>query len=209
MFEASAVVLSSMTHFVHVNSELQSMVNESVPQTNYSELWSWTLWTCTSSTHPQTVFHQPLKCSLRLQVHFRVDNFFAEWTKCCVYTWFRSAIWLVPPEPRQQKSTTFPADVTRLSQPPGGVFEKRSLRTRLGRGGWSSSPPQILSSSYYVYKQLKKKGCPKFRKAREKKQLSGYKQCYTYKDQKCPNLWIQLSLCATNSIVEAKPPPNF
>ena len=26
-------------------------------------------------------------------------KFFVEWTKCHVYTWFRSAIWLVPPEP--------------------------------------------------------------------------------------------------------------
>ena len=27
------------------------------------------------------------------------------------------------------------------------------------------------------------KGCPNFRKAREEKRLSGYKQCYTYKNQ--------------------------
>ena len=32
VFEASAVVLSSVTHFVHVNSVLQSMVSESAPQ---------------------------------------------------------------------------------------------------------------------------------------------------------------------------------
>ena len=31
VFEVSAIVLSSMTHFVHVNSELQRMVSKSVP----------------------------------------------------------------------------------------------------------------------------------------------------------------------------------
>ena len=59
----------------HVNSELQSMVSELVPRTNYRKLWSWTLWTCTSSAHPKTVFHQPSRCSLRVQFHFRADNF--------------------------------------------------------------------------------------------------------------------------------------
>ena len=32
VFKACAVVLSSMTHLVHVNSELQSMVSELVPE---------------------------------------------------------------------------------------------------------------------------------------------------------------------------------
>ena len=50
------------------------MVSESVPQTNYSEIRSWTLWTCAPSAHPKTVFHQPSRCSSCLQVHFRVDN---------------------------------------------------------------------------------------------------------------------------------------
>ena len=36
-----------------------------------------TLWTCAPlpPRHSKTVFHQPSRCSLRLQVHFRVDNF--------------------------------------------------------------------------------------------------------------------------------------
>ena len=51
------------------------MVSESVLQTNYSELRCWTLWTCAPSAHSKTAFHQPSRCSLRLQVHFRVDNF--------------------------------------------------------------------------------------------------------------------------------------
>ena len=33
------------------------MVSESLPQTNYSELRSWTLWTCAPSAHSKTVFH--------------------------------------------------------------------------------------------------------------------------------------------------------
>ena len=38
VFEASAVVLSFVTHFVHAKSELQSMVSKFVLQTNYSKL---------------------------------------------------------------------------------------------------------------------------------------------------------------------------
>ena len=53
ILKASAALLSSMTHFVHVNSELRSMVRESVPQTSYSKLWSWTLWSCAPSAHPK------------------------------------------------------------------------------------------------------------------------------------------------------------
>ena len=43
--------------------------------TNYSKLWCWSPSTCASSAHWKTVFHQPLRCSLCLQVHFGVDNF--------------------------------------------------------------------------------------------------------------------------------------
>ena len=42
------------------------------PTTNFD------LWTFASSTHPKTVFHQPLRCSLRLQVH-------AEWVNVAVH----------------------------------------------------------------------------------------------------------------------------
>ena len=37
IFEASAVVFSSVTHFVYINSELEVMVSESVLLTNYSK----------------------------------------------------------------------------------------------------------------------------------------------------------------------------
>ena len=66
VLEASAALLSSVKHFVCVNSELRSMVRELVPQTNYYELRSWTLWTCGPSAHPEAVFYQLSKCSLRL-----------------------------------------------------------------------------------------------------------------------------------------------
>ena len=49
-----------------------------------------------------------------------------------------------------------------------------------GQGGLK--PPQILSSYYYVYKQLPQKDVKNVKNEREK-QLSGYKQCYTYKNQ--------------------------
>ena len=41
---------------LEVNSELRITVSESIPQTNHSKLQSWTLWTCTSSAHPQPLF---------------------------------------------------------------------------------------------------------------------------------------------------------
>ena len=41
-------------------------------------------------------------------------------------------------------------------------------------------------------------------KPEREKQLSDYKQCYTYKNQSLEVIW--LSLCATNSILEAMPP---
>ena len=64
------------------------------------------------------------------------------------------------------------------------------------RDGGGLMPPQILRSSYYVYKQLPQKdiqavtakGHPKCiiieKPERKNKQLSGYKQCYTYKKSK-------------------------
>ena len=45
---------------------------------------------------------------------------------------------------------------------------------RGGGAGWAKAPPQILSSCS-VYKELRQKGRPKFRKMRQEKQLSGYK----------------------------------
>ena len=65
--------------------------------------------------------------------------------------------------------------------------------------GLKPPPLQILSACYYVYKQFAAKGHPN--------QLSGYKQCYTYKNQSLEVSKIWLSLRATNWILEAKPPP--
>ena len=50
---------------------------------------------------------------------------------------------------------------------------------------------------------------PKFRKTRQEKQLSGYKQCYTYKNQSLEvskYMNLDLIIRATNLILEAKPP---
>ena len=91
------------------------MVSESLPQTNYSELRSWTLWTCAPSAHSKTVFHQPSRCSL--QVHFRVDNFLLSGQNVtCTRVSFCNLIGTA--KTRRRKSTTFTADVTRLSLVP-------------------------------------------------------------------------------------------
>ena len=52
-----------------------------------------------------------------------------------------------------------------------------------GGGAGGLKPPKILSSCYYVYKQLPQKDVQNLEKQERKKQLSGYKQCYTYKNQ--------------------------
>ena len=59
-----------------------------------------------------------------------------------------------------------------------------------------------------MYKQLPQKDVQNLEKQERKKQLSGYEQCYTYKNQsfEVSNIWIRLSLHATNPIQEAKPP---
>ena len=53
----------------------------------------------------------------------------------------------------------------------------------VGKGGGAGGNPQILSSYYYVYKQLPQKDNQNLEKQERKKQLSGYKQCYTYRNQ--------------------------
>ena len=50
-----------------------------------------------------------------------------------------------------------------------------------GWGVGGLKPLQILSSCYYVYKQLPQKDIQNVGKQKREKQLSGYKQCYTYK----------------------------
>ena len=98
------------------------------PTNQLQQLWSRTLWTCAFSVHPKTVFHQPLRCSLRLPVHFWVNNF------CWVDKMSRAHVvsfcnLIGIARARGRKSTAFPADVTRLSPP--HVFWGESLGTRL------------------------------------------------------------------------------
>ena len=111
------VVLSSVTHFVHVDSELRSMVSESVPQTNHSKLWSWTLWTCTSWHIWKLFFNQPSRCSLHYRLIFDLTTF------CLVDKMSRVHVvsfcnLIGTARARQWKSTTFSVNVTRLSPPP-------------------------------------------------------------------------------------------
>ena len=51
----------------------------------------------------------------------------------------------------------------------------------VSKGG--PKPPHILSSCHYVYKQLPQKDVQNLENQERKKQLSGYKQSYTYKNQ--------------------------
>ena len=123
----SAALLSSVTHFVHVNLELRSMVRESVPQTNYTELRSLTLWTCTPSAHPKTVFQ--LRSSLGLQVHLELTIFFCWVDKMSHVTRgfvLQSDLYH---QSRAPKVDNFPVDVSRPSPPP--VFWGESLGLRL------------------------------------------------------------------------------
>ena len=54
-----------------------------------------------------------------LGVHFWVDQFFAEYSKCHTYTWFHSALWLVPPEQGARSWQLFPWMLPgSLSSPP-------------------------------------------------------------------------------------------
>ena len=109
----------SVTHFVHVNSELQNMVNESVPQTNYNKLWSWTLWTCAKS---ENCFSPTFKVySLRLQVQLTIFCWVDKMSRIHVVSFCNL---MGTTRARRWKSTTFPVDVTRLSPPP--IFEERA-----------------------------------------------------------------------------------
>ena len=89
---------------------------------------------------------------------------------------------------------------------PGAVYE---LPPQVcARGGGAEAPsPQILTPSYYVYKQLQQKNIQNvlLRKTREEKILSAYKQCYTYNNQ---SLEIRLLLRGTDTILEATPPTS-
>ena len=114
-------------------------MSESVPQANYSKLWSWTLWTHASSAHPKTVFHQPSRCSLRLQVHFELT--IVCWVDKMSRVHAVSFCNLIgTAKARQRKWTTFPVNVIRLSSSP---FSRREpgndamrLCTQYGRCQW-------------------------------------------------------------------------
>ena len=64
------------------------------PATNYSKLWSRTLWTCASSAHSKIVFHQPSRCSLAYKFNFQVDSKVVEVDK-----FFRGCYQALPPYP--------------------------------------------------------------------------------------------------------------
>ena len=51
------------------------------------------------------------------------------------------------------------------------------------KGAGGAEAPQIISSCYYVCKQLLQKNIQSLENKTGKKQLSGYKQCYIYKNQ--------------------------
>ena len=120
VLETFATLLSSLMHFVNVNPELQSMVSKSVPQSNYSELWRWTLWTCAPSTHPKT-------------------SFTYLWVVVCTYKFiFKLTVsfcnLISTAGARCRKLTNFQVDVTRLSPP---LVLKREPRNEAWRNcGW-------------------------------------------------------------------------
>ena len=104
------------------------MVSEPAPVNQLQWIWSLTLWICA----PSTYFHQLLFTNFKGVVYaysFRVDNLFAEWTKChVVYMWFCSAIWLVP----VPKVNNFSHECYQAL--PSPVFEERA-RERGYNGG--------------------------------------------------------------------------
>ena len=72
-------------------------------------------------------------------------------------------------------------------------------------GGWASPNFKLMLQAVTA------KGCPKFRKHKRKKQLSCYKQCYTYiQKSKLRSVQIyKIIMCKKNpSILEAKPPTS-
>ena len=105
------------THFVLV---LWCMVNKLVPQTNsyYSKLRSWTIWTCAPSAHLKNSFPQLSRCSLRVEVHFRVNIFSHSVVLYCKLIGTTRA--------RHRKLTSFPTDVASLSLLP--FFLRREPR---------------------------------------------------------------------------------
>ena len=92
------VVLSSVTHFYICKLRAAKYGEQISPTNQLQQLWSRTVRTCASSAHPKTVIlstQQKLstqKWTGKRKLHLE------GWWKCHVYTWFRSAIWLVPPE---------------------------------------------------------------------------------------------------------------
>ena len=73
VFKASAVVLSSVMHFVHVNSELLSMVSESVPQPTTAN-FDLGLSGLVPLPQIQRLFHQPSRYSYAIEL-FELTSF--------------------------------------------------------------------------------------------------------------------------------------
>ena len=70
-------------------------------------------------------------------------------------------------------------------------------------GGREGEAPPDFKLMLLCVQAVTTKGCPKFRKAKEEKQLSGYKQCYTYKNQRLSlevSKYINLALITYNKL---------
>ena len=80
-------LLSFVTHFLQVNLELQSMMSELVSQKNYSA--------CSECKYRLSL--KSFQLCKRGTSPIQVVNF--SLSRCHMYTWFPSAIWLIPPEP--------------------------------------------------------------------------------------------------------------
>ena len=107
--------------------------------------------------------------------------------------------------PQEKWEWEFELDRGKAGKEARFLFITTSIVTQGCRGGvlrWLKPPPQdfelMCTSSY-------RKILPKFTIIEKQERVSSYKQCYTYKNQSS-NIWIWLSLCATNSILEVKTP---
>ena len=109
---------------------------------------------------------QPSRCSLRLQVHFWVDSFLLSGQNVTyMYTWFCSAIWLVPPKQGGGSWQLFPWMLLGSLLPP--FFEERAWGqgyTNTGMTGcilltqwnctWHTAVMLITSFTYNKYENL-------------------------------------------------------
>ena len=98
------------------------MVSASVVQTNYSKLWSWTLWTCASFANPKTLFFTNLRGVVyAYKCIFELTNFLLRGQNVtCTHDF---VIWLV-----------LPAQGARSRQLSCGCYYALSFLLFLGRG---------------------------------------------------------------------------